>query len=192
MKYIKLIILTIFIVGLLILIFSLFDKDRKSIHDKSENILTAAILQTDSGTYKPQGMLSVEEQYYQYANALMSIDVSRVMVAEVKKWFSTHNEEITSMQGYTLVSERIKTLEFFFQVMADEDATAKELAACELKGRFVKLSVAQRIKIRSVYYGQYQKGTTQVYTESEKTANENIYNLFHLQYDKISDIGTVK
>lgn len=76
--------------------------------------------------------------------------------------------------------------------MADEDATAKELAAYELKGRFVKLSVAQRIKIRSVYYGQYQKGTTQVYTESEKVANENIYNLFHLQYDKISDIGTVK
>lgn len=192
MKYVKLIILTIFIVGLLILIFSLFDKDRKSIHDKSKNILATAIIQTDSGTYKLQGMLSVEQQYYQYANALMSIDVSRVMVTEIKKWFSTHKEEITSIQGYTLVSERIKTLEFFFQVMADEDATAKELAAYELKGCFAKLSVAQRIKIRSVYYGQYQKGTTQVYTESEKAANENIYNLFHLQYDKISDIGTVK
>lgn len=115
MKYIKLIILTIFIVGLLILIFSLFDKDRKSIHDKSGNILTTAIIQTDSGTYKPQGMLSVEQQYYQYANALMSIDVSRVMVTEIKKWFSTHKEEIASMQGYTLVSERIKTLEFFFK-----------------------------------------------------------------------------
>lgn len=175
----------------MILIFSLFDNS-KGVHDKPKDIMATTITQTDSNDYKLQSMLSMEERYYQYANELISVDVSRAIVTEAKEWFSTHKEEIASMQGYTLVSERIKALEFLFQVMSDKDVTAKELMAYELKGRFAKLSVAQRIKIRSVYYGQYKKGTTQVYTEPEKAANENIYNLFHLQYEKISDIGTVK